>query len=363
MEDEYRDILRIISGILPPILTSLETLGFIARYLHPPHLPHLMTQVEDPSGLVNENIDSLDDVAWPEALKPIREKLLEAATASQKAFERLHRAANNPGDILSAYGAIRQSGYAQAALYPLAHMMPPVSWFFLEPEYRSDQELITRLQNADPDPQTTGILHANNDQNDRGGFSLYVPEYADPETPMPLIFALHGGNGHGRDFLWSWLRTARSVGAIVVSPTSLGETWGLMDAGPDVQNLTAILEHVKSNWTIDDDHLLLTGMSDGGTFSYIAGMETASPFTHMAPISASFHPLLAEAADSDRLRDLPIHITHGNLDWMFPASIASEAARALSACGANVVHNEIEDLSHTYPREENLKIFRWMMSG
>ena len=43
--------------------------------------------------------------------------------------------------------------------------------------------------------------------------------------------ALHGGSGNGRGFLWSWLRDARSRGAILVAPTATGHTWALMGAG------------------------------------------------------------------------------------------------------------------------------------
>ena len=38
---------------------------------------------------------------------------------------------------------------------------------------------------------------------------------------------MHGGAGNGRAFLWSWLRDARGHGAIVISPTAVGDTWAL----------------------------------------------------------------------------------------------------------------------------------------
>ena len=38
--------------------------------------------------------------------------------------------------------------------------------------------------------------------------------------------------------------------------------------------------------------MLLTGMSDGGTFTYVSGLEASSPFTHLAPVAAAFHPML-----------------------------------------------------------------------
>ena len=101
-------------------------------------------------------------------------------------------------------------------------------------------------------------------------------------------------------------------------------------------------------------------MSDGGTFSYISGLRADSPFTHLAPCSASFHPMLLEVVDDQRIKDLPVYLTHGALDWMFPVDVARTAQNALTIAGAEVVYREIEDLSHTYPVEESAAILQWL---
>ena len=201
------------------------------------------------------------------------------------------------------------------------------------------------------------------DGGERGGYWLYVPENYVPDRAWPLVMALHGGSGTGRTFLWSWLRDARSRGAILVAPTSVGNTWALTGSDPDTPNLMRILELIRSRWNVDPARLLLTGMSDGGTFTYVSGLEAGSPFTHLAPVSAAFHPLLAQTADSDRLRGLPIHIIHGALDWMFPVELARHAHVALSRAGAVVTYREIEDLSHTYARELNGSMLSWLESA
>jgi len=38
------------------------------------------------------------------------------------------------------------------------------------------------------------------------------------------------------------------------------------------------------------------------------------------------------------------------------------AQEALRAAGARLVYREIEDLSHTYPRDENPGILDWLMA-
>ncbi|GIS20784.1 MAG: hypothetical protein CM15mP120_27000 [Pseudomonadota bacterium] len=101
-------------------------------------------------------------------------------------------------------------------------------------------------------------------------------------------------------------------------------------------------------------------MSDGGTFSYVAGLQDQVPFTHLAPCSASFHPMLIEAASPERLQGLPIYLIHGALDWMFPVDVARAAQQALQAAGAAVVYAEVEDLSHTYPEEYSAKVLDWL---
>ena len=53
---------------------------------------------------------------------------------------------------------------------------------------------------------------------------------------------------------------------------------------------------------------------------------------------------------------------HGARDWMFPISVAHLAREALQAAGARLIYREIEDLSHTYPRDENPRILDWLVA-
>jgi phospholipase/carboxylesterase len=276
-------------------------------------------------------------------------------------FEALRTAAAEGGDMGRIYRALRGLPRAQEALYPLAAGLAPVSRFFLEPGKRDDADLVARLAAA-PVGDDTGVMHVG-EPGARGGASLYVPEDCTDRREWPLVVALHGGAGSGRSFLWSWLRDARSHGAILAAPTAVGDTWALMGPDPDTPNLARLVEAIRARWRIDPARILLTGMSDGGTFSYVSGLEPGSPFTHLAPVSAAFHPMLAAMADRDRLSGLPIHIAHGAVDWMFPVQMAREARDALAAAGANVTYREIADLSHTYPRELNPAILAWLQAS
>ena len=263
--------------------------------------------------------------------------------------------------MMQAYRAMRQYSRSLEALAALAETLPAVSRYLLEPRFRDDPALMRRL--AEPPHPDSGAFHFDNQTDQRGGFSVYVPPWYDPSKPTPLIMALHGGSGHGRLFLWNWVPEARSRCLIVVAPTAIGSTWSLMEPEIDSQNLGAILTRVRDRWNIDPGHMLLTGMSDGGTFSLLSGLADNSPFTHLAPAAASFHPFLLAMTSPDRLTGLPVHLTHGAEDWMFPVSMARTAHRTLAAAGAAVVYREIADLSHAYPRDGQSEVLDWWLGA
>ena len=350
-----------IVAVLPPLLQSLEALSFVARHLNPPEFEAVMEAAGLPDQALQAVLPRLAD--WPQQFESIHAALEAASDAALRAFAGLREVQHGNGDLIAVFRALRHAPRAQEALYALAARLPPVSEFFVDPAVRTDAGLQARL--AEPAHQNTGIIHDHNEPGSRGGFSLYVPEYYTPDRAWPLVMALHGGNGNGRGFLWSWLRDARSFGAILVAPTATGSasnksTWALMGEDGDTPNLGRILESVRSRWNIDCQKLLLTGMSDGGTFCYVTGLQSASPFTHLAPISATFHPLMAEMADAERLRGLPVYLVHGRLDWMFPVQVARQTRDTLAAAGANVIYRELDDLSHCYPREMNAPILDWL---
>jgi phospholipase/carboxylesterase len=349
-------VLDDIVTVLPPLLQSLEALSFIARHLNPPDFGRVMEAAGTPDQALQAVRSRLAD--WPEPFAPVRNPLAAASDAALAAFAGLREVQHGNGDLVAVFRALRHAPRAQEALYPLAAKLPPVSSFFVDPALREDTDLEARL--AQPANQNSGIMHHHNEPGSRGGFSLYVPEYYTPDRAWPLVMALHGGSGNGRGFLWSWLRDARSHGAILVAPTAIGSTWALTGEDTDSPNLARILDSVRSRWNIDPTKLLLTGMSDGGTFCYVAGLESASPITHLAPVAATFHPLMAEMADAERLRGLPVYLVHGKLDWMFPVQVARQTQQALSAAGADVTYRELDDLSHAYPREMNAEILKWL---
>jgi phospholipase/carboxylesterase len=345
-----------IVAVLPPLLQSIEALAFVARHLNPPDFDRVMQAIGTPEEALRTV--RADFAEWPEQFADTRAALERSSDATLAAFAGLRAVQHGNGDLVAVFRALRYAARAQDALYPLAEKFPPVSDFFLDPARHDDDALKASL--AAPRSEGTGISHHIKEPGGRGGYTLYVPEYYTPDRAWPLVMALHGGSGNGANFLWSWLRDARSFGTILVAPTATGPTWALMGEDADTPNLTRILDDLRSRLNIDPKRMLLTGMSDGGTFCYVTGLDGASPFTHLAPVAATFHPLMAELADAERLRGLPVFLVHGRLDWMFPVQVARHTREALSAAGAKVTYREIDDLSHCYPREINAEMLTWL---
>jgi phospholipase/carboxylesterase len=360
------EIIGGIEDLLPPLLGTFDGIEWVQRRLYPPLAERLADRLAPARDALARPLRGLGALPWPDDLHFMRDRLLDVGRQTLDlvaAFVEASSAAHDPIDL---YRALRRFARIQEALYPLAPALAPVSRWFLEPERRHDEALVAALRAAElRDRDTrTGIQHASNERDARGGFSLYVPEHWDGHTAMPLVVALHGGHGHGRDFLWTWLREGRTRGVLVLAPTSRERTWSIM-GGPDVDAgaLRDMVEFVASRYPVDRTRILLTGMSDGATYALLRGLGDDVPFTHLAPACGVLHPLLLVNGGVERARARPIYMIHGALDWMFPVHAARTAREVLLSAGARLAYREIEDLSHTYPRDENPRILDWLTSG
>lgn len=344
-----------LDDAVTPLLTALTRIQTAQRHLHPIHLEQIKEKVgeaEAPLRAAYEGFSETDD--------PIGQGVRTSIELTLKALTAFREVPSDPQGIFTAYRALRYSPYALETLYPAAATSEKVSAFFLEDFRHGDAPFGLRLRENHPG---AGVHHIDNARGSKGGYSLYVPEYYDPANRYPVVMALHGGAGHGRAFLWTWLKEARSRGFILISPTARGDTWALMEPDIDSENLEAILADLRTRWSIDGTRMLLTGMSDGGTFSYVSGLCSASPFTHLAPIAASFHPMMLELIEGPNIAGRPIYLTHGTHDWMFDVEGAHMARDILSGMGAQIVFREIPDLAHTYPRDENPRILDWFLDA
>lgn len=370
-EDDAQEAFEAAFGVAvgrlgPRVLDGLSALEQAFRRLHPPAFPALRTYLSPVLEALDGAIGPFESLLTPPALEAFHADLLESARLTRGALAGLvEQSGGEQGREQGAAGALQamhQHAQAQAQLYALRTVLPPVSAYFAEPFARDNLASLEAMPSDQGEDSNRLGLFRSGEVGARGGFDLYVPESypLDGGEKWPLVVALHGGAGHGADFIWTWLREARSRRFLLLAPTSLGSTWSLNAPATDGAALAQAVEWVSQSWRVDRDRVLLTGLSDGATMTLLVGAAEAARYTHLAPVSGVLHPMNFAIGNLERVRGRPIFLVHGALDWMFPVALARDAARVLGEAGAQLTFREIEDLSHTYPREVNAEIMEWI---
>ena len=340
----------------------------VQRMFHPHHCVELAEVLSPRRERLERDLEGFDktlDRVFPGDLAKVGQTLSGSARITVTSMRRFEEAAKGDQAFIELHRALRGYNQAIAPLYLLAPVLGPVSAFFLEPELAGSDEYIESLRHgvlqAAADQEPCGVIHNENDPEQRGGFSLFIPENLQPSLPVPLVVALHGGSGHGREFLWNWLPEARSRGVIVLSPTSQDRTWSIIEP-PDIDKepLLAAVDYVKEHFSIDTTRVLLTGMSDGATYTLLLGLQSDLPFTHLAPVCGVLHPVAVLNGSLANARGKPVYQVNGVQDWMFPLPTAHMARDHLTEAGADLTFRAIEDLAHVYPRDENPHILDWL---
>lgn len=345
-----------LSALGPALLNAVAAFEEVRRRLDPPHLPGLRDAVAPLAERLDATLAEFRATPSPDGLADLAAQLVVAAEAAAAALAAFRAEAGPQEAIANVLQAMHEHCRAQALLYPLRKALPPVGRFFLEAAVQA------RAAEFDPEPRPdahTGVITARHPSGGRGGFALYVPERYDAGRVWPLVVALHGGSGSGEDFLWTWLTEARSRGLLLLSPTSLGSTWSMLGDDIDAPALRAMVAYIAEHWQVDPTRILLTGLSDGATYTLLCGLQPDMPFTALAPVCGVLHPGNLVNGNLERAAGRRIYLVHGARDWMFPIALARLAHQTLLRAGADVVFREIPDLSHTYPREENAAILEW----
>ncbi|MCG8590341.1 MAG: phospholipase [Proteobacteria bacterium] len=343
----------------PALLGVLAAFEHVERRLHPPELPGLRQSLAPCAESLSESLTAFAELPPPSELSEFAGALRAAGESALEAARLFLGQSGGGSPVEDVLAALRARCRAQELLFPLRRGLPPVNQWFLEPAVWG---LVDQL---DPEPSpslSVGLHRAAGADSDRGGFHLYVPESYRGDRPWPLVVALHGGFGHGRDFLWTWLREARSRQFLLLAPTSRGSTWSFGGLDVDGPALRSMVARVCDGWRVDAERVLLTGLSDGATYTLVCGLQEDSPFTALAPVSGVLHPINFANGNLSRAEGRRIYWAHGALDWMFPVALAREACERLREAGARLVYDEVADLSHAYPRERNAAILTWFAS-
>jgi phospholipase/carboxylesterase len=187
-----------------------------------------------------------------------------------------------------------------------------------------------------------------------GRYLLFVPPQAKDGARLPMIVALHGAGGKPEGPISWWKGIAAERGYFVLAPKSNGGTW---PGGGDQSHVARIITALERERPVDSRRVLLTGVSDGGTFTYVLGFQNPKLFAALAPISGVVMRTLMGSLPMQP--KLPVCVVHGTDDKIFIVDRARTAVKALKNAHFNVNYIEVANGHHGWFPEKAPEILDW----
>jgi poly(3-hydroxybutyrate) depolymerase len=201
------------------------------------------------------------------------------------------------------------------------------------------------------------LLDAVDESGVKRPYQLYVPESLEGKNdPVPLVVNMHGGVSRP-EFIREvqrvgagqlWLASAERVGFLCAFPMARQDCMWWSDAGVD--HLRAVIRDVKRLAPVDDDRIVGSGFSDGGSGSFYLAMAAVDPFASFLPMNG--HPAVASGASGKQvylrnLRMTPLLVTMTQDDPLYPAAtILPHLERAMRS-GAKILTISYPTGGHT----------------
>ena len=160
----------------------------------------------------------------------------------------------------------------------------------------------------------------------------YLPKDYDEKKSYPLVFFLHGAGERGDDLdvasRHGFAKHIREDGAeypfIYIAPQCPFEKyWGCF-----IESLGAFLDYICDELPIDRDRIYLTGLSMGGTGTWMFAMAQPERFAAIAPICGS-----GICWNSEIIKHIPVMMYHGDQDETVPIYESITMLKAINKNG------------------------------
>ena len=174
----------------------------------------------------------------------------------------------------------------------------------------------------------------NSDAHFNFRYIQYLPKDFDENKEYPLVFFLHGAGERGDDLdvamRHGYMKYVREEGKeypfICVAPQCpFDKYWGCY-----TESLIAFLEDIIATLPVDKSRVYLTGLSMGGTGTWMLAMACPEKFAALAPVCGSGIYWYGEA-----VKDIPIMMYHGDCDTIVPITESINMLNAVNKRGGN----------------------------
>lgn len=151
-------------------------------------------------------------------------------------------------------------------------------------------------------------------------FRYYVPSSYSPDTPMPLVIALHGrpDNSIGISQITEFSIFAEENDFIAVYPDGVNQQgWAVVNPAIDDLNFfDAMLDDLIQDLNVDESRIYMTGFSNGGFMTQRVACSAPERFAAFAVVGATLFPEYEVfCGDSDAA---PFIFIHGTSDLSVP---------------------------------------------
>jgi poly(3-hydroxybutyrate) depolymerase len=202
--------------------------------------------------------------------------------------------------------------------------------------------------------EKTGVVKLNNKTKDgiEHNYALNIPASYDPARRYQVRFQLHGGIGGRAD---NQPRGSGEIGAlagaeqIYVIPYAWNDApWWSED---QILNFDAILDALKRQYNVDENRVVVAGVSDGGTGAYYIAMHNTTPFASFLPLNGFIMVLANDEFDDGssfptNLRNKPIFAVNGGKDPLYPTSIVEPFLNHMMRGGVEIAYHPQPDAAH-----------------
>ena len=202
--------------------------------------------------------------------------------------------------------------------------------------------------------QKTGVIQLSNRTSDgiEHFYSVNVPAGYDPARRYQVRFQLHGGVGGRED---NKPRGTGEIGALAgaeqfyVLPYSWNDApWWSDD---QILNLDAIVDALKRTYNVDENRVVLSGVSDGATGAYYIAMRDTTPFASFLPLNGFFMVLADNSIDDGHifpanLVNKPLFVINGGKDRLYPVWAVEPYTKHLMSSGVQIDYHPQRDGEH-----------------
>jgi acetyl esterase/lipase len=193
--------------------------------------------------------------------------------------------------------------------------------------------------------QKPGVVMLTNRTDDKVEhyFAVTVPPAYDPAKRYQVRFQLHGGV-MGRST--NQPRNSGDIGTLAGSEQFYVIPYGWTDAPwwseDQVLNMSAIVDSLRRTYNIDENRVVVSGVSDGGTGAYYLAMRETTPFASFLPLNgfimvlANIDTGLRDQLYPNNLRNKPFFVVNGGRDRLYPTAAVEPYVLHLKKAGVSV---------------------------